>query len=280
LFLFPATALLHAGVINSGSLSLTHFQILASGGTVTLMSPVTATTFAQALDSLGALDQNFDSADNAAIAVSALTTLANVSASASGLNWTASVSGGINIPGLDAFASATAEANLSGFFLVGGIGPVDIQFSATLDDNQSESTDSSGVSASNEVAFTLDLDNGDQPLFLDNILPLDVPDLSKSQSFSGTLTNDDLLAPGLYQYNLNLDYEPKGMDSHVPEPSTILLAIAGVAMLLAMRPTAPRRILGCSQAGNSTRRPACTSIARVITIRRRAVSYRGIGRNM
>ena len=66
-WLFPATALLHAGVINSGSLSLTQFQITASGGTVTLMSPVTATVFAQALDSLGALDQNFNSADNAAL---------------------------------------------------------------------------------------------------------------------------------------------------------------------------------------------------------------------
>jgi hypothetical protein len=37
LFLFSAAALLHAGVIDTGSLSLTQFQIHASGGTVTLM---------------------------------------------------------------------------------------------------------------------------------------------------------------------------------------------------------------------------------------------------
>ncbi|HEV3201059.1 MAG TPA: PEP-CTERM sorting domain-containing protein, partial [Bryobacteraceae bacterium] len=234
-FLLAATAPIHADVIVNGSLSLTHFQILARGGNLTMMSPVTASAFAEALDSLGALDQNFNSADNASIAVSALTTLGSVSASASGLNFTASVSGGIHIPSLDAVASATAQTNLSGFFLVSGPGPVDVQFSATIDANQSETTDSSGVSASSEVAFTLTLDNGDQPVFYDNILPVTGPDMSAAQSFSNTLSNNDLLAPGMYGYNIGLDYEPRGQDSSVPEPSSILLLIPGGAMLLMMR---------------------------------------------
>jgi hypothetical protein len=158
-----------------------------------------------------------------------------VSAAASASDLTASVSGGVNLPGIDGFASATARSELSGSFLVDGPGLVDVQFLAAINYFLSVLTDLAGLSANSEIAFTLDLDNGDQPLFLDIILPLNGPGTSDATSFSGTLSNHDLLAPGQYQFTLGLDYEPRGTDSSVPEPSTIFLAIAGAAMLLAMR---------------------------------------------
>jgi hypothetical protein len=52
-----ASAAVRADVIVNSSLSLTHLQITPSTGTLSILPGVNVSTFAQALDSFGGLDQ-------------------------------------------------------------------------------------------------------------------------------------------------------------------------------------------------------------------------------
>lgn len=78
-----------SAVVNT-SLSLTVFQIVLASGTVTILSPVNSLIFAQAQDSLGGLDQNFNSVNDMPTSTSAATSPANASAAASAADLTGS----------------------------------------------------------------------------------------------------------------------------------------------------------------------------------------------
>lgn len=219
--------ILRASVVANSTMNLTQLQILPSSGSLSFLSPITATGFSEALDSLGGLDQQFNSADDGDTATTALSGLAAANAAASAVTFTASASSGVNIHQIESFGSSTARASLSGTFeILGSSSPVNVQFLASLDLSQALSTLDGGLSATSELAFTLNLDNGDQPLFLDRIV--DQPAASSSSTSSSTPLsgNSSLLPDTVYSFVLQLDSETTG--THSPEPATLILMGAGL----------------------------------------------------
>jgi hypothetical protein len=99
--------------------------------------------------------------------------------------------------------------------------------------NQSLSTDSSGLSADSEVTLVLNLDNGDQPLFLNNLLQIG-PSSSDSASFSGNITGSSLVNAGeLLTVSFELDTQDHTHDT--PEPAAILLTVPALSLLYLRR---------------------------------------------
>jgi hypothetical protein len=243
LCLYPGTGIVRASVIANSSLSLTQFQILPSSGSIRFLSPVTATGFAQTQDSLGGLDQQSNTIDDAAALAAASTTLANANAAASAPARTASAVTGVNLSGIDASSSSTARSGLSGAFeIVGASSPVDVLFEVLLAYIQSLTTTDGGQSATSELSFSLTLDDGDQPLFFDNILPA-APDSTISTSSSPQLNGAATLDPNTeYSFILKLDSETSGRNT--PEPSTIFLAISGLITLAVRRRAVIQKLSG------------------------------------
>src|SRR5262249_48153659 len=142
-------------------------------GLVSFTTPITVNGFAEALDSLGGFDQQFDSIDDSSIFVAASTGLANANAGASAFGRTGSVGSGVNLSEMEAFGAFTARSSIFGTFqITGATGPVSVTFQALVNYTQSLMTAAGGVSGTSEIAFNLNLDNGDTPLFLDNILQI------------------------------------------------------------------------------------------------------------
>ena len=223
LCLFPVS--LRADVIVSTSLNLTGLQISTSSGTLQLLSPLTAAAFAQAQDSLGGLDQHFNSVNDGTTSASALTFLASASGAASAPLLDASASSGVNISAIDAAASSVGRGSLRGSFeIVGATGPVSVQFTAMLETDQSLATLGLGQSATSEVIFNFNLpDLSDQPLlFFDNPLQIG-PNDSVSNTATPTLTASVTLQPNTpYSFITEVDAESSGLNT-VPEPSSFLL---------------------------------------------------------
>lgn len=105
---------LQANVLVDTSVRLTSLQISPSAGSIQWITPLSASAFVEALDSLGGSDQKFGSADDAAISLSALTTLASANAGADAVSRTATADSHVNIPAISAFASSTARGTLNG----------------------------------------------------------------------------------------------------------------------------------------------------------------------
>jgi hypothetical protein len=225
LFAFPVS--LRADVIVSTSLSLTGLQISPSSGTLQILSPLTASAFAQAQDSLGGLDQQFNSVDDGTTSASALTLLASASGAASAPLLHANAGSGVNISGLEAAASSVGRGSLQGSFeITGATAPVNVQFQAMLQGDQSLSTPGTGQSATSEVIFTLILpDLPNQPLlFFDNPLTIGAND-SGSNTTSPTLTASVTLQPNTeYSLITEVDAESSGQNA-IPEPSSLLLLL-------------------------------------------------------
>jgi hypothetical protein len=210
-------------------LDLTQFQIVPSAGTVHLLSPVTATAFTEALNSLGQLDQQFTSADNGTATTTAITTLSTAAAAASAISSTASVMGQVN-SNTAAASSSTARGALSGLFeILGAINPVSVQFFATVQYGQALATNGTGTSADSQIALVLNLDNGDQPLFLDHLLQIGANG-SGAASFSGTLTGSSLIDPDTpTAFTLELDSQVHSHDT--PEPAVTFLIGCGLVVI-------------------------------------------------
>lgn len=222
LCVFPAS--LRADVIVSTSLSLSELQISPSSGSLQILSPLIASAFAQAQDSLGGLDQHFNSVGDGTTSASALTLLATASGAASAPLLDANGSSGINISAIGAAASSVGRGSLSGSFeIIGTAAPVTVQFRAMLQTDQSLSTPVTGQSATSEVIFNLDLpDLPNQPLlFFDNPLQIG-PNDSISSMTSPTLTASVVLDPNTpYSLITEVDAESSGLNT-VPEPSSLL----------------------------------------------------------
>jgi hypothetical protein len=240
-----------AGVIVNTSIDLNSVEILPATGTLEMLSPLNASAYAAVFDSLGGADSQFNSMDDGAASASASTpyTTANTAASATAL--TASASSTVSLPGINASAGTVGPGpygvlcggsvapcfNAGGFEIVdssGGTNPIGVQFTASLSYDQSLSTDNYGLLASSEVIFQLSLpDTGLVPfLFLDNPLSISGPDQSAAATASPVLSSSTtLLTNTPYSLYIEADAESSGLDSPTPEPSSLLLAAGGTAMI-------------------------------------------------
>jgi len=246
-FALVAGSALRAGVIVSTSGGLTGLTITPDSGTLNILPGMSATAFGQVIDDPvgGSSFDGPNTVTDAATSASTSTLYANASASVSAPALTAGALTGVNLPGIDGPADTEANSQLSGSFEIadGGVdtNPVNVTFSADLALSQSLFTDLLGISASSEVIFQLSLPdddaNGD---FIGLLLFSDTPltiasDSSESSSLSPTLTGSALLQFNTpYSLFAEVDSESSGVDS-TPEPSTLWLAAAGLAAVLARR---------------------------------------------
>jgi hypothetical protein len=210
-------------------LGLTELQILPSTGTPDVFS-VTATTFAQALDSSGGFSQSDDNPASAA------TTLANASGAASTSALTGSVTANIDLPdNFNGFASSEGDSVLSGMFDITGAAtnPVNVTFNAFLTGSQLLETTGAGQYATSEIIFTLLLtgpSTSNTILAYDNLLPIG-PGSSLIVPYGSTLSASMSLNPNTdYSFVASLDAESYGV-SVIPEPSPVGLALTLVGLL-------------------------------------------------
>jgi hypothetical protein len=248
LCLWPASRLLRADVMVSTSIGLSQLTITPQSGSIQFVTPqnsppgctspsLCATAFAQASDSLGGFDQQYNVADNGTATAKAFT-LANATATASVPTLKASANSAVNIVGLEASASSSALGNPASFvgtFMV----TVDttLEISAMLTIDQSLFTDSAGLFASSETIFSVQLDNGDIPVFFDNPMSIG-PNGSAALMQNLTLTGSTsmLLANADYSIFIQTDAESSGA-TMVPEPSAscLLVTVMGLSGLMRAR---------------------------------------------
>jgi len=232
LLVYPLTA----GVVVNSTLSLTQLSITPGAGTLQYLPPFTATALADAHDSLGGADSNFDSQDDAVAGATATAFLASANASADAPNKLATAASFINIPDIDASAGSTGQGTLLGFFqITGTTDPVLVQISAILSGNQTLITGPGG-SARSEIIFSLILpDIESNPLlFYDNLLEIG-PNQSTANSPGQTLSQSVTLQPDTpYFLIAQVDSESSGVNS-VPEPSCAFLIATGASLMLLRR---------------------------------------------
>ena len=241
-----AAPALDAEVIVSTSIGLTGLTITPDSGTAQILSGVNAAANAQVIaDPSGQTPFDAESAVDDATSASGVAPFSSASASASALLVTGNAASGVNLPGIDGFASTDGNSELSGSFQFsngGSTDPVNVSFSAALALSQFILTDSAGISAFSEASFQFmipDFDaNGD---FIGTLLALDNPisqgpDSSVDNTSGPTLSASALLLPDTpYFFFLELDSESQGLDSATPEPSTIWLGVAGLAAFVLCR---------------------------------------------
>ena len=229
LCLGPTAAWASSVIVNTG-LSLTELQISPATGTLDVLSPVTVSTYAEALDSSGGFD---DSASNPANAADS--TLATASGAGSGSALTGSVTANINLPdSFNGFGSSTGQSSLSGSFQIisTSSSPIDVTLSAALSGSQFLQTTGNGVLATSEIIFTLLLpDLSASPILaLDNPLSIG-PGSETNAPYSSTLTTSVSLSPNTdYSFVVSLDAESEGV-SITPEPSSLSLVLTSVGLL-------------------------------------------------
>jgi hypothetical protein len=228
---------LQAGVIVNTTLNLNGLSITPDGGTLQYLTPFSASAFADAHDSQGGADSNFDSQDDSTATASALAILASANGSADAVNKVASAGSFINIPDIDASAGSTGQGTLIGYFqIIGAPGTVNVTISASLSGNQLLTTTGYGVSASSEIVFSLILPDfsSDPFLFLDNPMQIG-PNQSASHSTNTTLSNSLTLQTNTPYFLLaEVDSESAGVAA-VPEPSCILFGASGTILILLRR---------------------------------------------
>src|ERR1700693_2116243 len=144
------TTVAWADVIVNTKLGLTELQIVPTTGTLEILSPVTAFTFAQALDSLGGSDAQSNSVQDSATSANAATTLASASGAASATALTGNVTANVNLPAnsvtanvnlpanFDGFANSAGQSSLSGMFEINSAttNPINVTFNAFLSVSQ------------------------------------------------------------------------------------------------------------------------------------------------
>ena len=232
---------MRADVMVSSSISAA-ISITPQTGSLSIISPTAASAFAQAADSLGGLDQQLNSVNDAATSASAMTTLASASASASAPLLSASSASSVDILNITASASGVGNGgpgSLIGTFEILGSGTtVSVNVSVTLTGNQSLETTGGGQLATSEVIFSLlDPVTLNPLLFYDNPLAIG-PDTIMVSPLSMTLAQSETLAENTpYSLLADVDAESSGLNI-VPEPSLlplVALGLFGIAIIV-LRP--------------------------------------------
>ena len=204
------------GVLVNSQASFQSLTITPAAGTVEVLSPWTASAFAEADGG-----SDFQTTEDGAVAVLASSALAAAAGAASSPSpGFAATSAALSIPGeTPALSTATGRGSLGVRFQVtGGAGQVNVSFGADLEASVSATTDSSGVLAESEVIFLLLVD-GDVVLF-QNLLASVGANSTDSQTTSGALSGLLTLEYDRpYELLTELDAEALGVN--VPEPTVL-----------------------------------------------------------
>lgn len=223
---------------NSTSImDLTSLTITAASGTVVFDPTMTTSeAFAQAQNSFGGFDQDYNSALGAKVSSNAMVQFAAGKALADPVNLVLKSYSNVNIPNepigfVAASSQGTADILNSNFMITGGTGPVNVTFDAMLKWIQSVATDIHGINASSEVVFSLAI-NGTQVLFLDSPLMVG-SNASASINQNPYDLKNSIMMNYDQDYTIFIEVDSESSGQSVPEPSTIALLIGGPALALA-----------------------------------------------
>lgn len=227
---------------SSSSISLTSLSITPASGSVVFTDPWSSQVFAQAQNSFGGFDQEFNSSNMSQIvSTNAAVMFASGGALADPINLlmnTSNATSMVHIPNepigfVAASSQGTADIFNSTFMITGGTGSTNVTFNAMLNSLQTLMTDIHGINATSEVIFTLEV-NGNVVLFRDSPLMIG-SNMFAQLPFNGSVgPNSMMLNYGEpYTFFLELDAESGGQS--MPEPSTIALLFGGPALVLARR---------------------------------------------
>lgn len=226
-----------ATAIANSSIDFANLEISPDSGTVVLLDLWTLAAFAEANNSLGEADADFDTALSPAMAnAAASVAFAAASGNATALGdppdfeVTGSAASSVNIPGCDpaaAFAKGLGTL-FNSFVITGGTGTVNVDFGVDISGALKVMTDDCGVKAETETIFSLELD-GNPILFRHDLLSIG-PNSSQTLTFSERLaTTVSLDFDTEHFLLLQLDSESSGL---VPEPPMIALLLVGLGGLL------------------------------------------------
>ena len=222
-----------AEAIASASVQVSNLTMTSSSGTLVFLDPWTVQAFAQAQNSLGGNNSQFNSSLGGLAQANANVQFASAQSSADAINMILMGSAGVNIRGGLIAASAASEETLYNMFEITGVGgPVNVSFGIMLNSMQSLYTDSSGLFATSEVAFTLSVDG--QVVLFNYIANQIGSNESWSNNFSGEL-NSTISLNENQPYQITLFADPELSGGNAPEPPTIALALAAVAVGLVRR---------------------------------------------
>jgi len=237
---------LYAGSFATSTISFSDLQITASSGAVQLSAPWSSQASADAQNSLGELDSEFTSNTGAASTIGASVTYANASGTANVSPLSGSASGAAGIPAymLGQAITTGTGALFNSFEVTGttGTGPVNVTFSTDLIGLLQAENTGSGVLATAEATFLLDV-NGTPYLFFDS--PISVgPDASQTAPFCyGTtgcsqsdLTNTVSLNFNTpYSVYVETDAETSAYNATPEPPASILfITLLGIAAYACM----------------------------------------------
>jgi len=227
----------YADALVISTLNFGNLQIMPTSGSVQFGGSWEAGAFAQASNSLGELDVNFDSSIGGTATAAALVTFASGQGMANAAGLVIDCAANVNIPGcLPRSASSIARGSLSNSFTItGGTSAVDVSISAMLDGMQHVLTDVCGELAESEVIFTLDVADS----FGNVVFSLSFHSLLTigrnaelqsmiSQAVAGTA---HLQFNTEYSIFIETDTESRGITSPVPEPSTMVLLLSGLSFV-------------------------------------------------
>ncbi|HKA45044.1 MAG TPA: hypothetical protein VKF40_23880 [Burkholderiales bacterium] len=236
-FQAEATAIAH-GDLDFKNLAIT----TGTGTTFSLDGPWTLEAFAHADNSLGQVDDQFNTdISPSTIGASAAVTWASAAGAASAPNdppdlaITGAASSDVNVPGCGpAAAFSNGRGTLFNSFTLTSSGPsAAVTFAIDISGVLKTVTDLCGIVAASEVIFSLEVD-GTPVLFHDDLLSIGPSDAA-TKSIATHLTNTVTLDTGVSHFLLlEADSESRGQVV-VREPPAGVLLVAGLAALAAAR---------------------------------------------
>jgi hypothetical protein len=233
---FGAPQVSLATAIANSNLSAFNLQVTPQAGTAELTFDWELEAFAEAQNSLGEFDQDFDfSFFGGNVSADAQVTWAEGHGDATApivfppnFSVVENASSSVNLPGCDPKAASSLGRGtlLNEFIITGGTGTVDVDFSVDLSGGLFVFTDECGILAETEVIFGLELD-GDLILDYQKLLsigPNDSDSFTVSELLSTTVPLEFDVPYFLY---LEVDSESEGIVD-VPEPHTLALLLVGL----------------------------------------------------
>lgn len=224
-----------ATAIAMSNIAAVNLSITSAQGTITF-DPFTLFAFAQAQNSLGDLDAQFDFDPSNPAVANAMVTWADGHATIGSSAWSASSN--VNIPGsAEGAANSQGQGSLESGFTIACTGPscgsdTQVTFSVDLSGQLDVMTDLYGQLATTETIFNLDLDG--TPLLFDNRILSIGPNDAQSQIFAFTLSGSQtLLYDTPYSFLVHVDSESQAINT--PEPASITLLCLGLAVALRFR---------------------------------------------